>query len=193
MTKQLAKRAADKPIPGGAQADERFMLEGKPLRVGDLLIDKDGRYYRVARFGHAYKSKDPAVFLQGQNGEGWGREESGQCEEEWNHYRNYTRLPGSIEDAEAEALRVIADPGALKLVAAIAKGDKAVGVFLGRRVGCKALAGEAGIVVRDGTRFLLEGKVKCGQTGCKNYGVMRIEPVGYEPPHYQCKKHGGAA
>lgn len=85
---------------------------------------------------------------------------------------------------------VIGDPQ--KLIAAIAKGEKAVGVFLGRRVGCKALAGEAGIVVRSGEQFLLEGKVKCGATGCKNYGVVRIPPVDYGLVRYQCKKHGDA-
>ena len=114
MTKQLAKRAADKPEKSNGQVNERFLLDGKPLRVGDLLIDKEGRYYRVARFGHAYKSKDPAVFLQEWDGEKWEAESSGSREKEWNHYRDYTRLPGTIEDAEAEALKVIADPSVLE-------------------------------------------------------------------------------
>lgn len=113
MSKQMVKRAADKPEKGG-QVQARFMLDGKPLQIGDLLIDKDGRYYRVERFGHAYKRKDPAVFLREWDGEKWGHESSGQREEEWNHYHKYTRLPGTIEDAEAEALKVIADPGALE-------------------------------------------------------------------------------
>ena len=94
-----------------------------------------------------------------------------------------------MHDGGARArMPVIRDP--MKLVAAIARGDKAVGVFLGRRVACPGMTGGAGVVVKAGDQYLLHGQIKCNLIGCKNYGTVDVLPAA-GTVNYRCKNHRG--
>ena len=100
-----------------------------------------------------------------------------------------TKTSKAKKDGGARArMPMIADP--LKLVAAIARGDKAVGVFLGRRVVCPGMTGGVGVVVKAGDQYLLHGQIKCNLIGCKNYGTVDVLPAAGTIT-YRCKNHRG--
>lgn len=91
------------------------MLGGKPLQRGDLFINKDGEYYRVAGFGKKkYEGDDqptPLVKLETWDGEKW-YDRSEKNPRDWKSYyeRECVRLEKSIEDTEAEAVQMMAHP-----------------------------------------------------------------------------------